>query len=241
MTAHLFYLVHDAPFDIDQTVSITGDEFKHAMVRRIEVGEEILLADGKGQKFLANVQEKLADSLVCFLKKKINEKHETDITVVQALAKGGRDEMALEICTEIGARSFIPWQAKRSIVKWNSSKEKKMVQRWQAIALNAAKQSRRSFIPSIEKLKDSKALLPLLKNQQIYVLHEDASTGFKDVTIDFKKPITLIVGPEGGITEEELQLFKRSGATTVNVSQNILRSSTAAAVALTQLLYSQNL
>jgi len=169
-----------------------------------------------------------------------------EVILVQALAKGGRDEAAVEICTEIGIDRVIPWASQRAIVQWKGPKAEKGRAKWESVARAAAKQSRRAFVPVVEGVKDSRELaswLATLRDEAgvAFVCHEEAADSLgaalalvQQSRADGSLParIALIVGPEGGIGPEETAQLVDAGARTIGLGDNVLRSSTAGAVAL---------
>ncbi|MFT4186043.1 MAG: 16S rRNA (uracil(1498)-N(3))-methyltransferase [Micrococcaceae bacterium] len=238
MTAHLFFLSEAEKLVVGSETRVVGSEFKHAKVRRIDINEQILLADRSGNKYLAIVKDLNKDALTCEILEVLQaELPNPEIIIIQALAKNGRDEQAIESCTEVGAHTFIPWQANRTIVKWDTKKQKKMLQKWENVVTAAAKQARRAYVPKVTSLHTTKQLIQTLKDTKIYVLHEDATESLAKVIKHNDEPIkkiAFIIGPEGGITHEELKQFSKLDGLIVSVSNHVLRSSNAAVVALAQ-------
>jgi 16S rRNA (uracil1498-N3)-methyltransferase len=164
------------------------------------------------------------------------------LTLIQAIAKGDRDELAIQAATEIGIATIVPWQADRSISRWDG-KEAKGVERWQSIVDEASKQSLRSWFPSVSKPLNTQELSNLVAHQanegtRFLVLDPTAEIGLGSILKDvakLEKPITVIVGPEGGITENELKSLESAGAVRVHLGKGILRTSTAGVAALAAL------
>jgi 16S rRNA (uracil1498-N3)-methyltransferase len=219
-------------------VLLAGPEGKHAAsVRRMRVGEGIQLGDGKGLRVRGEVSEVAPNSLKVRVVSTVQElEPQNKLTLIQALAKGDRDELAVQAATELGAWSIVPWQADRSISKWEGPKVAKGVDRWQTIVGEATKQSLRSFEPRVHAPVSSKQLAELVSDyDQVLVLDPTAVVGLGSLVLD-AKTAAIIVGPEGGISESELQEFEAVGALRVNMGEPILRTSTAgiAAIALLQ-------
>jgi len=219
-------------------VLLAGPEGKHAAsVRRMRVGEGIQLGDGKGLRVRGEVSEVAPNSLKVRVVSTVQElEPQNKLTLIQALAKGDRDELAVQAATELGAWSIVPWQADRSISKWEGPKVAKGVDRWQTIVGEATKQSLRSFEPRVHAPVSSKQLAELVSDyDQVLVLDPTAVVGLGSLVLD-TKTAAIIVGPEGGISESELQEFEAVGALRVNMGEPILRTSTAgiAAIALLQ-------
>ena len=228
---------------------------KHAIsVRRMRVGEAIALTDGLGLRLRGTVAT-IDGQVMSVLVKSVfrEEQPQLHITLVQALAKGDRDELAIQAATELGAMKFIPWQAERSVSKWDASKVDKGVDRWQAIVNEAAKQSLRVFEPSVGHPVTSKQLAKQIEAGELgmaLVLEPTAAQGLVDFVgklassasvselFGVQRRISLIVGPEGGISDGELVVLDAAGAHRVRLGGEILRTSTAgmAAIAAIQAL-----
>jgi 16S rRNA (uracil1498-N3)-methyltransferase len=154
------------------------------------------------------------------------------VVVVQALVKGERGELAVELATEAGADSIIPWRASRCVVKWEDGpRGEKALARWQNTAREAAKQARRPWVPQVAEPATTKEVVALVSGATGLVL--DASgVRLAEVSLPVGGPIVLVVGPEGGISDEEIATFAAAGAQAVRLGPSVLRASTAAAVAL---------
>lgn len=158
------------------------------------------------------------------------------ITLAQALAKGDRAELAVEMATEAGVDEVLPWRAARCVARWdNGPRGAKALGRWRSTVLAAAKQSRRAWIPSVGEPVDTRDLAGRCSGAGVaLVLHEAADTPLADLSVELRdsEEVLLVVGPEGGITEEELLTLREMGARAVRLGPDVLRTSTAAAVAL---------
>jgi 16S rRNA (uracil1498-N3)-methyltransferase len=215
-------------------VELGGDEGKHAAsVRRMRVGEGIQLTDGRGLRVRGQVAEVLPKSLKISVTGSANEpKDQLELVLVQALAKGDRDELAIQAATELGVSAVISWQAERSISRWDAAKAAKGQARWQVICDEAAKQSLRVWHPRVEPLVTSQELTARIGEfAQVLVLDPTAEVGIASVSVKPGK-IAIVVGPEGGIDETELAAFEKAGALRVRLGEPILRTSTAGVVAI---------
>jgi len=157
------------------------------------------------------------------------------VTVVQALPKSDRSELAIELATEAGADAFVGWQASRCVARWESSaKVDKGLRRWDAVARSAARQSRRPYIPSINGVVSTAELVQGVRDggATALVLHESATAKLTELTMAQADSLLLIIGPEGGIADDEIAALSDAGATAVRLGPTVLRTSTAAAVAL---------
>ena len=220
---------------VGQAVSLDGAEAKHAIgVRRMRVGEGIQLANGLGLRVIGSVAAIATNSLQINVEQVIQEQApQPSICLVQALAKGDRDEMAVQAGTELGIMSVIPWQADRSVSRWEGAKVEKGVSRWQSIAAEAAKQALRAFSPLVEQPVSTKQLASRVADYAaVFVLDPTAKLGISKVGLPTSGMIALVVGPEGGISDNELALLQAAGATRVHLGNSILRTSTAGLAAI---------
>ena len=216
--------------DVGSLVELDGSEGKHAVqVRRMREGEAIQLSDGKGLRVRGTVAELSASTLKLQVTEVIKEELPSrQITLVQALAKGDRDELAIQAATELGATGIIPWQASRSISRWDGPKIAKGQARWQQIVSEAAKQSLRAYTPEVKSIVDTKELEALVSSfDQVLVLDTSATATVAEAGIPSSGSIALVVGPEGGIEQSELDALQAAGAKLVSLGANVLRTSTA--------------
>jgi 16S rRNA (uracil1498-N3)-methyltransferase len=220
-------------------VVLDGEEARHAAtVRRLRVGEWLMLSDGDGG--LARcVVEAVQAGRDASLRLLIEERW-TDpapalrVIVAQALVKGDRGELAVELATEAGADAVLPWRAARSVAKWEDGpRGEKALARWRSTARAAAKQARRSRVPEVGDPIDTRALAAVIQTSAAaLVLEAGVSKRLAEIELPAEGDLILVVGPEGGITEQELTALTGAGAHTVRLGPTVLRTSTAAAVAL---------
>jgi 16S rRNA (uracil1498-N3)-methyltransferase len=211
-------------------IRIAGAEAKHAMsVRRLQVGEAIAVSDGQGNKARGKVIQLSKDFLELEVESLVKiERPTPKLVLVQALAKGDRDEMAVQACTELGIQTVIPWQSERSVSIWKPEKQDKHRVRWQTIATEAAKQSLRPFIPAVEQVLGTRELAERLKQFDLtLVLDPTSTTALTGISVAGHQSIAIVVGPEGGISPEELEVFRSAGLSLVGLGSGILRTSTA--------------
>ena len=223
-------------------IRLDGPEGRHAaLVRRMRPGERVDLTDGAG-RLAECVVRSVGGSGDPALELDVLEHRSVSrpspsITVVQALAKGDRGELAVEMMTEIGVDVIVPWSASRSIVQWRADRGEKALAKWRSTAAEAAKQSRRSWWPQITEPATTAQVARLLdKAAAAAVLHEDAAGSLADLTLDQEGDIVLVVGPEGGISPEELRVFADAGAVAYRMGPTVLRTSTAGTAAAAVLL-----
>ncbi|MFC7374593.1 16S rRNA (uracil(1498)-N(3))-methyltransferase [Brachybacterium sp. GCM10030267] len=230
-----------------EALTLDGDEGRHAAkVARIGVGEQVLLTDAPGRQVLAEVTvahkdalelELLADPTPAVQRLPL-------LSLVQALATGGRDEQAIESATELGADRIVPWIAQRSVSVWRGEKLRKGRQRWAGTVRAAVKQCRRAGIPAVDEPVTTKELVADVRSRTeggslVLVLHEQESVGLMDLADQLRRAsedgteeIMVVVGPEGGISPEELDALHAAGARSVLLGPEVLRSSTAGPAAL---------
>ena len=237
MVVPLFYSSEIAGVEPGASFTLSGDEGKHAAtVRRMRVGEPIQVTNGLGLRISGTVTEVNSGSVVISVTTKAFENlPELRLTLVQALAKGDRDELAVQAATELGAIGVIPWQALRSVSRWDGPKQAKGQARWQTIASEAAKQSLRVFNPKVEPPVSTKELASLVGDfDTVLILDPTASTSLVDLKQSGK--VAIVVGPEGGIDESELRQLESAGAKRVHLGSGILRTSTAGLAAISYLV-----
>ena len=236
--AHLYFT--DAELGADSAVAeITGDEAHHAaQVARLREGESILVSDGRGWT-ATGIAREVTKSRVTVDISALNfeEPRTPEFTLVQALAKGDRDELAVQACTELGVSRVIPWQADRSVSRWDADKAVKGVARWQSIAREAAKQSVRSRVPAVTAPVTTKNIVAACEGADVLVLDPRADHGLGDWVRAHPTPtaIALIVGPEGGISDAEVAQLVEQGAVPVRLGTDIMRTSTAGSAAIAAL------
>jgi 16S rRNA (uracil1498-N3)-methyltransferase len=230
-TAPLF-LVTDLP--PGESIELTGDEGRHAArVKRLSVGEPVLVSDGRGSVAECTVAATRADGLeLAVTARRSVPRAEPRLVVVQALPKGDRAELAVEILTELGADEIVPWAASRSIVQWLGPRGDRALTKWRRTAREAAKQSRRVWLPDVAPLASTAEVAARLAGATGLVLHEGAESSLASVELPPGRDIVVVVGPEGGIAPDELDDFCAVGAHAVRLGEPVLRTSTAGAAAL---------
>jgi 16S rRNA (uracil1498-N3)-methyltransferase len=234
----LFHLDFASLPTVGQIVELTGAEAKHAAsVRRMREGEAIQFTNGKGLRIRASVRSAASNSLTAEVQSAVQENSpDLQITLVQALAKGDRDELAIQAATELGVMQVVPWQAERSISRWIGLKEEKGRERWQTIVNEAAKQSLRSFTPEVMPAITSANFEQLVEQfDLVLVLDPTATAGVNEIDFNGVRKVALVVGPEGGISDAELEGLQKAKAVRVHLGESILRTSTAGVAAIAAL------
>ncbi len=219
-----------------QTVVLEGDEARHAaVVRRIRVGEQVVLVDGRGTSATGDVVESSRSVLGVRVTSVTSVRPpEPSVTVVQAIPKGDRGELAVEVLTEIGADRIVPWAAARCVAVWRGERAAKSLAKWRATAREAGKQSRRVWFPEVTEQASTSEVADLLADADLAVVLHEEGASWADLSLDGVDSITVVVGPEGGLTAEELVAF--AGAHVVRMGEPVLRTSTAGVAAVAALL-----
>jgi 16S rRNA (uracil1498-N3)-methyltransferase len=213
---------------------LEGPEGRHAAaVRRIRPGERVDLTDGAGTVGECVVRETLKDRLVLdVLRRYTVPAPAPRIVVVQGLPKGDRGELAVEMMTEVGVDVIVPWSASRSITQWRGDKAAKALGKWRASAREAGKQARRFHRAEVAELATTRDVVRLAAQAALaLVLHEAAARPLTRVELPDGGDIVMIVGPEGGVAEAELEAFTEAGAVPALLGPTVLRTSTAGVAA----------
>lgn len=225
------------------TYLLDGSEGRHAgVVQRRGPGERVDVVDGAGVRLVGVVESVGGEGVHLRVEDVVVEPAPGfALVLVQALAKGDRDEMAIEAATEVGADGVLPWQADRSIVVWRGERAAKSRARWLGTVRAAAKQARRARVPDVGTAVDSRALAQRVRaavdaGGAALVLHEEATLPIADVPLPdaatAARECLVVVGPEGGIGDDELARLVDAGAVAVRLGPHVLRTSTAGPVAL---------
>ena len=234
MTTAPLFLVDALP--TGDTAVLDGPEGRHAAtVKRLRAGEGLVLADGRGGLAHAVVTAVEKDAL----RLDVVDRHtlapaKPRVLLAQALVKGDRGELAVELATEAGVDGVLPWRAARCVARWEAGpRGEKALARWRTTAREAAKQARRPWVPVVEEPVTTAALAQRVAAvPAALVLHESATDGLASVDLPTDGDLLLVVGPEGGIADDELDALVAAGARVVRLGPEVLRASTAGAVAL---------
>ncbi|MGW2559965.1 16S rRNA (uracil(1498)-N(3))-methyltransferase [Streptomyces sp. NPDC001514] len=236
MTAPVFLVDHVHA----GTVVLDGPEGRHAVsVRRLRVGEGIVLTDGHGTGGFGTVAAVEGKDRLEVTVSELREEPAPAprITVVQALPKGDRGELAVETMTETGVDAIVPWAAARCITQWKGDRGAKSLAKWRATAREAGKQSRRLRFPEVTDAATTKEVGQLLAEADFAaVLHEEGAEPLATAELPATGDIVLVVGPEGGVSPEELAAFAEAGAKPYRLGRSVLRTSTAGTAASALLL-----
>ncbi|MFJ2953906.1 16S rRNA (uracil(1498)-N(3))-methyltransferase [Streptomyces sp. NPDC087270] len=240
MTAPVFLVGPDALDGSPATVRLDGAEGRHAVsVRRLQVGEEIVLTDGTGRGASGVVAAVTGKDVldVEVREPRAEPAPAVSVTVVQALPKGDRGELAVETMTEAGVDALVPWAAARCVTQWRGERGAKSLAKWRSTAREAAKQARRLRFPSVAEQVTTRQLCALLAAADFAaVLHEEGTAPLAGARLPTTGSVVLVVGPEGGVAPEELALFADAGAAAYRLGPTVLRTSTAGVAAVSLLM-----
>lgn len=220
-------------------IRLEGPEGRHAAaVRRLRPGERADLTDGAGLVAECVVTSAGRDSLELRVTARRHEPApEPRIVVVQALPKGDRGELAVETMTEVGVDAIVPWGAARCVTQWRPERRAKALARWRATAREAAKQARRAWLPEVTDLASTAQVAERVAGATLAViLHEEAERPLSELDAPAQGEIVLVVGPEGGLTAEEIAEFEKAGGVPALLGPTVLRTSTAGVAAASVLL-----
>jgi 16S rRNA (uracil1498-N3)-methyltransferase len=217
-------------------VAVTGEEARHAVrVLRIRPGERVTVADGRGSVVEGPVLEAGRDLVVGVAGRRHEPRARPSLLVVQAIPKRGKLDGVVQKLTELGADAFRPVATERSVARWDGPKGRAQRDRLEAIAREAAKQSRRAWLPSVEPPGSLDALEPLPR--ATFLLHEEAVRRLGEaLPVERPEAVAILVGPEGGFTPEEVSRLAGRGAQPVTLGPSILRTETAALAAAVVIL-----
>lgn len=230
------YWLPDPVQEVPELVRLSGPDGRHAAtVRRTRIGEQVELVDGTGLRLRCEV---VAVAPAALETRVLSAHREPDpaprLVVVQALAKGDRSELAVATATEVGADVIVPWSASRSVVQWRGERTARSLARWRSTVREAAKQSRRSRAPEVVGLACTTDVAGRLADAALaVVLHQSATVPLSSLQVPAAGDVVVVVGPEGGIGDEELAAF---GVEPVRLGPTVLRTSTAGVAACAALL-----
>lgn len=229
----------------DGQVYITGDDVHHIVrVMRHEVGDALLVSDGESRVGRAEIIEVSKDAVVVRIVGELAMDAEPRVQVIiaQALPKADKMELIVQKGTELGAAAFVPFESARTIVQYDAKKQAKVLERWSKIAKEAAEQAHRDKVPTISETQSWKQLLARIpQTAATFVCYEkQLGQGLRETVQQLAaldKPIMIVVGPEGGFTEKEIEQAVEAGAISITLGKRILRTETAAMATLSGLMY----
>ncbi|NNC10781.1 16S rRNA (uracil(1498)-N(3))-methyltransferase [Planctomonas sp. JC2975] len=234
--ANLYLLEELTDVEPGADIVVTGQEAKHIVsVSRTRVGDALTVSNGRG--LVVDGEVLVAGPSRVVLRADAVRRvaaMRPRIVLVQALAKGDRDELAVQASVELGVDVIVPWQASRSVSRWSGEKVHKGVQRWTAIVREASKQSMRSWIPEVREPVTSAELAQTVQSSRVLVLEPGADEPLSGIRFQHgdDRDIVVVVGPEGGITPEESARLASAGATSVRLGDSVLRTSSAGPAAI---------
>ncbi|MEO8908420.1 MAG: 16S rRNA (uracil(1498)-N(3))-methyltransferase [Microbacteriaceae bacterium] len=235
-----FYLVEElAAASVGDEVTLGTAESRHAVtVSRTRVGERLIVGNGRGLTVHGTVLTAAPTAVVVRVDASASTPPaEPRLILVQALAKGGRDELAVQAATELGVDTVVPWSAARSVARWDGQKALKGRERWATIVREATKQSMRPWLPTVEALASTADLEAHAGGRRMLVLEPTAPLALSALVLTEPgrpdaRDLQLVVGPEGGIADHELDRLAAAGAQLVRLGSTVLRTSTAGPAAI---------
>jgi len=230
------FLLDQLP-DADELL-VDGDEGRHAVeVLRLHPGEQVRVGDGQGTVVAGSVVTAGSDGMRVAVSARFEvPAQKPEFVLVQALPKGDRGPLAVDLATELGVDRIVPWTAARCVTRWRDDRIEKGVAKWRAAARAASKQSRRPRLPEVTEPMTTREVCGLLADADLaLVLHERARRPLAALDIPRDGTIAIVIGPEGGLTDGEVVAFRAAGAQAVRLGAEVLRTSTAGAAALAAL------
>jgi len=231
------FFVADLPraVAVGDSIALTGSEARHAaVVRRIRPGEPITVTDGAGRGIAGRVTLVGPERVECAVDAVLEAPMPRPrITVVQALPKPDRSDLAVDLMTEVGADAIVPWRAARCVARWTDDKADSHRSRWQRVAREASKQARRLSFPVIEEPAGTDDVAGLIASAPLaLIMHERSAIPLTAAPLARASDCLIVIGPEGGMTDDEVDRFQRAGAQAYSLGPTVLRTSTAGAVAV---------
>lgn len=219
---------------VGDTITLAGAEAHHAAaVRRVRPGETVTITDGRGAWIEGETLSVDQSRVEIHVVRRASIARPTPrIQLAQGLAKGDRDELAVQAATELGVDAIVPWQAARSVSRWQGAKAEKGRARWQRIAREAAKQAHRAWIPEVHDVVTTAELAARAHDADVVVLDPRAELPLTRVEPSHDRDLLIVVGPEGGVSPEELRTLTAAGARNAQLGDTVLRTSTAGPAAL---------
>ena len=236
----------------NQKIKIQGTDVNHIKnVLREKIGSELIICNEKtGQDYLCEIKEIKEENIICNIKEKLLNNVESNIkvTIMQGLPKADKMELIIQKSVELGVNNIIPIEMKRCVVKLKDKDKIKKIERWQKISVVAAKQSGRNIIPEINQVENLKNICETFENYDIVLLayENEKENTIKNELKQLKEKnqnknedvkIAILIGPEGGITEEEVEIARKKGAKIITLGKRILRTETVALNVLSIIMY----
>ncbi|MCL1923043.1 MAG: 16S rRNA (uracil(1498)-N(3))-methyltransferase [Propionibacteriaceae bacterium] len=235
MSDGFFVADFPATIEVGSTVVVAGAEAHHMAVRRIRHSEIVTLTDGQGRGIVGPVVAMSPDHVEIHVDA-TEEFHQRGprLSVIQALPKKDRADQAIDLMTEVGVHRIIPWQASRCVTRWSEDKAEAGRAKWEKIARESSKQARRLLFPEVTSLMSTPEVARLIKNHPTLIMHEKGSNLLSSHLFPQGEEQVIVIGPEGGLTESEVDVFRSAGGRVFSMGDTVLRTSTAGAIAITQ-------
>lgn len=229
----------------EKEIRISGNDYNHIKnVLRMKKGEEVLISDGKDREYLCEIEEFTEEEVLLQILDIMGTSRElpTKITLFQGLPKGDKMEQIIQKTVELGVTEIVPVAMKRCVVKLDAKKAAKKVERYNAIALSAAKQSKRGIIPEVKNVVSYKEAVEMAAGMDAFLVPYENAEGIAGArklveSMKGKKSIGIFIGPEGGFEESEIEMALANGANTLTLGKRILRTETAGMTMLSILMF----
>ncbi len=238
-----FFFVEPADNNGNRIALNRADAAHLTKVRRARPGDRIRVSDGMGRVWQLELTTASATKTEGQVVEEIFvPKPKPDMALLQGLAKGTKIDFVIQKLVEMGIDFIGIFISERSVPDWDDDRRSKATARWRTVAREAAKQSRRAWLPRVEGPLDLEAAVEISSSYELSVLADaDSKTPLKELLRDAHPgPVVGTVGPEGGLTKREAAAFENAGAIPVNLGTNILRTETAAVVLMAALMYEFN-
>ena len=246
MSDHRFFLDDSLPSDEGAEVALPLDHAEtHHMANalRLSPGDPVVVVEPDRTAWRVRLTHISGEHAKATVEEKLDSAPEAAVTLIQGVAKGERVDLVVEKAVEIGVEAVWPVVTERAVVRWDAQKRASRGERWRRVAHAAAKQSKRSFVPHVTDPTDfGKVVDALDEFDAVLVLWEESHGSGIGVTlaelgVSADSRVALVVGPEGGLADWEVEALERRGAKVASMGENILRSETGGIVAAALCVY----
>ncbi len=228
----------------DDKIMVIGDDVKHIKnVLRLMEGDIISLCDKLGTDYTAEISDLSKEKIICrILERKVSETEPPiEVILYQGIPKSTKMDLIIQKNTELGVSKIIPVITDRTVVKiQDRKKEEKKLERWNKVTEEAAKQSKRGIVPEVYQILTFEEMLKALKNDGLIIVpyENEENIGIKEVLkSETSKKINIVIGPEGGFEQKEIESLKAIGSKIVSLGPRILRTETAGFITSAIVLY----
>jgi len=228
-------IYHPDPLTVGQEVALTADAANHlGRVLRLNPGHPVQLFNGDNQLYTAELAQVSRKSVTALIKSASEDNRESTLSIhlAQAVSKGDRMDFVLQKATELGVTSFTPLFTEHSVVKLNAERLAKKQEQWQKIVISACEQCGRNTVPEV---RPAMQLSEWLADERPFTLTLDPVASDSLASIEPVQEVALLIGPEGGLSDTEIQQASDAGCHSVRIGPRVLRTETAALASVTAL------